>query len=466
MLNNHTREFRVLKESGPQNSEHFPFLGVGVSVQEMRSRTLFYTSLGRLLMVELGEDEEKFTQFMVPITSAFDSVGRLLAQAETPVFQAEEAKKGLIGLARDLRGLAYAFNTKTSYMMLFDWIYPTYTGVLVRGVEIWSHDPQITTPVLKLFAELVQNRSQRLQFDVSSPNGILLFREASKVICTYGSRILAQGDNIPKDQMYPMRLKGISICFSMLKAALCGNYVNFGVFRLYGDDALDSALHTFVKLLLSIPQSDLLVYPKLSQTYYVLLECLAQDHMNFLSTLEPNVFLYILSSISEGLSAIDTMVCTGCCATLDHIVTYLFKCLHQKSKKGTVDLESDALVRVMKHQPSILQQMLATVLNIIMFEDCRNQWSMSRPLLPLILLNNEYFGQLRQQIISQQAPDKQGAMAQWFDSLMEGIEPNLLTKNRDKFTQNLSVFRRDINDSLKGPVTSSSGSSGSEMMTS
>lgn len=46
------------------------------------------------------------------------------------------------------------------------------------------------------------------------------------------------------------------------------------------------------------------VYPKLSQTYYVLLECLAQDHMNFLSTLEPNVFLYILSSISEGLSAI------------------------------------------------------------------------------------------------------------------------------------------------------------------
>ncbi|XP_066968940.1 exportin-7 isoform X8 [Macrobrachium rosenbergii] len=466
MLNNHTREFRVLKESGPPNSEHFPFLGVGVSVQEMRSRTLFYTSLGRLLMVDLGEDEEKFTQFMLPITSAFDSVGRLLAQAETPVFQAEEAKKGLIGLARDLRGLAYAFNTKTSYMMLFDWIYPTYTGVLVRGVEIWSHDPQVTTPVLKLFAELVQNRSQRLQFDVSSPNGILLFREASKVICTYGSRILAQGDNIPKDQMYPMRLKGISICFSMLKAALCGNYVNFGVFRLYGDDALDSALHTFVKLLLSIPQSDLLVYPKLSQTYYVLLECLAQDHMNFLSTLEPNVFLYVLSSISEGLSAIDTMVCSGCCATLDHIVSYLYKVLHNKSKKGTVDLESDALVRVMKHQPSILQQMLATVLNIIMFEDCRNQWSMSRPLLPLILLNNEYFGQLRQQIISQQAPDKQGAMAQWFDSLMEGIEPNLLTKNRDKFTQNLSVFRRDINDSLKGPVTSSGGGSSSEMMTS
>ena len=30
-------------------------------------------------------------------------------------------------------------------------------------------------------------------------------------------------------------------------------------------------------------------YPKLSQSYYALLEILAQDHMNFLSSLEPQV---------------------------------------------------------------------------------------------------------------------------------------------------------------------------------
>lgn len=72
-----------------------------------------------------------------------------------------------------------------------------------------------------------------------------------------GSRIL--NVEVPKEQTYPLKLKGISICFSMLKAALCGNYVNFGVFRLYGDQALDNVLNTFIKLLLSIPQSDLLV---------------------------------------------------------------------------------------------------------------------------------------------------------------------------------------------------------------
>jgi hypothetical protein len=44
----------------------------------------------------------------------------------------------------------------------------------------------------------------------------------------------------------------------------------------------------------------------------------------------------------------------------------------------------------------------------------------------------QYFNQLRENIIRSQPPDKQGAMAQWFENLMDGIERNLLTKNRDR----------------------------------
>ena len=49
----------------------------------------------------------------------------------------------MIGLSRDLRGIAFAFNTKISYMMFFDWIYPAYTPILHRAVEIWYSDPQV-----------------------------------------------------------------------------------------------------------------------------------------------------------------------------------------------------------------------------------------------------------------------------------------------------------------------------------
>ena len=105
----------------------------------------------------------------------------------------------------------------------------------------------------------------------------------------------------------------------------------------------------------------------------------------------------------------------------------------KKSRIGGQSLvESDPLLAVINMRPEILQQMLQTVLNIIMFEDCRNQWSMSRPLLGLILLNEEYFQNLRHQVVTSQPLDKRGPMMSWFDSLMEGIERNLLTKNRDR----------------------------------
>merc|ERR1712115_36629 len=56
-------------------AEHYPFL----AVSEMRCRSMFYTSLGRLLMVDLGEDEDKFDAFMLPLTTAFESLGAVLA---------------------------------------------------------------------------------------------------------------------------------------------------------------------------------------------------------------------------------------------------------------------------------------------------------------------------------------------------------------------------------------------------
>lgn len=50
-------------------AEHFPFLSIaGVGAAEMRCRSMLYTALGRLLMVDLGEDEDRFLAFMMPLT--------------------------------------------------------------------------------------------------------------------------------------------------------------------------------------------------------------------------------------------------------------------------------------------------------------------------------------------------------------------------------------------------------------
>ncbi|XP_017403181.1 ran-binding protein 17 isoform X3 [Cebus imitator] len=436
MLKNHT-------------SEHFPFLGISesYSLSDFRCRTTFYTALTRLLMVDLGEDEDEFENFMLPLTVAFETVLQIFNNN----FKQEDVKRMLIGLARDLRGIAFALNTKTSYTMLFDWIYPTYLPILQNAIERWYGEPACTTPILKLMAELMQNRSQRLNFDVSSPNGILLFREASKMVCTYGNQILSLG-SLSKDQIYPMKLKGISICYSALKSALCGNYVSFGVFKLYGDNHFDNVLRAFVKMLLSVSHSDLLQYRKLSQAYYPLLECLTQDHMSFIINLEPPVLIYVLTSVSQGLTTFDTVVSSSCCTSLDYIVTYLFKHIAKEGKKPLRCREAtqagQRLFHFMQQNPDVLQQMMSVLMNTIVFEDCRNQWSVSRPLLGLILLNEKYFSELRASLINSQPLPKQEVLAQCFRNLMEGVEQNLSVKNRDRFTQNLSVFRRDVTEAL------------------
>ena len=52
---------------------------------------------------------------------------------------------------------------------------------------------------------------------------------------SYGTRVVAAGAT---SDPYGQRYKGIWICLDLLKIALAGNYVNFGVFELYGDPAL------------------------------------------------------------------------------------------------------------------------------------------------------------------------------------------------------------------------------------
>ena len=41
------------------------------TLKDTRCRTTFYMALGRLLMVDLGEDEDRFDVFMRPLTSKY-----------------------------------------------------------------------------------------------------------------------------------------------------------------------------------------------------------------------------------------------------------------------------------------------------------------------------------------------------------------------------------------------------------
>ena len=87
--------------------------------------------------------------------------------------------------------------------------------------------------------------------------------------------------------------------------------------------------------------------------------------------------------------------------------------------------------------PAIFDQLLLSIFQLVAFRNCTRQWSMSRPLLPLILSNTDYFAQYQKQVISQAPPTRQQVLQEAFGKLNEGLDSSLSTKNRDRFTKNL-----------------------------
>ncbi|VAH60290.1 unnamed protein product [Triticum turgidum subsp. durum] len=412
--------------------ENFPFLE---EYRCVRSRTNFYYILGCLVFMEDGP--VKFRSFMEPLLQV---AVKLEASADA-AFRTDVVKYAFTGLMRDLRGIAMATNSRRTYGLLFDWLYPSRMPLLLRAISLLTDEPEVTTPLLKFMSEFVLNKAQRLTFDSSSPNGILLFREISKLIVAYGSRILLlpNGTNI-----YRSKYKGIWISLTVLSRALCGNYVNFGVFELYGDRALADALDISLKMTLSIPLSDILTFKKLSKAYYGYMEVLFNNHItiNSVLNLDTSTFVHIVTSLESGLKGLDTGISTQCASAIDSLAAFYFNNITAGDNPP-----SPAALNLARHigeLPSLFPQILKSLFEIIIFEDAGNQWSLSRPILSLIMISEQMFSDLRAQILASQPIDQQQRLSQCFDKLMTDVTRSLEPKNRDRFTQNLTTFRHDF----------------------
>uniref|UniRef100_A0A0E0D3P9 Importin N-terminal domain-containing protein n=1 Tax=Oryza meridionalis TaxID=40149 RepID=A0A0E0D3P9_9ORYZ len=397
--------------------ETFPFLE---EYRCARSRTTFYYILGCLVFME--DTPVKFRSFMEPLLQ----VAVNLEATADAAFRTDVVKYAFIGLMRDLRGIAMATNSRRTYGLLFDWLYPSRMPLLLKAISLYADEPVVTTPLLKFMCEFVLNKAQRLTFDSSSPNGILLFREVSKLIVAYGSRILLLPNGT---DIYGSKYKGIWISLAVLSRALCGNYVNFGVFELYGDRALADALDISLKMSLSVPLSDILAFKKLSKAFYGYIEVLFSNHITFVLNLDTNTFVHIVSTLESGLKGLDTGISTQCASAIDSLAAFYFNNI--TAADGPPSPAALNLARHIGEFPTLFPQILKTLFEIIIFEDAGNQWSLSRPILSLIM-------------ISEQPVDQQQRLSQCFDKLMTDVATNLEPKNRDKFTQNLTTFRHDF----------------------
>lgn len=436
LLKNDMVKYILSNHASPQ----FGFLAH--SLQYGKYRTMYYHTLGKLLFMDIRDNKEAFEKFMEPQGHILTSLWQQSCQNPQYLRQ-DSIKPALVGLCRDLRGIGLACSSCEPYSMLFDWLVDNpknpsanRVNLFSRALDVWWDDPEVTTPLLKFMAEFVHNKSQRITFDQSSPNGILLFREASAILVTYGTRILQRTQF---RDVYIEKYKGIGVCLDMFSHALHGNYTNFGVFELYSDNSLSNSMALALRLCLAIPLQELNAYLKALKPYYYFVELATRGHMSKVMELDAAMLTSLMQSVEEGLLSFETGVQMQSCAVVDNVISYFHSQL-----TGKTTPEQERVRRYLQEAPHCLQKILHLMFQLVMTGEFSSMWSISRPLLGLILLHEQNFLQLKEQLINQQIEERRPKLRSYFDDLMAGVENSMNTKNKDHFTRNLYNFAQVV----------------------
>ncbi|XP_031268585.1 exportin-7-A-like [Pistacia vera] len=152
--------------------------------------------------------------------------------------------------------------------------------------------------------------------------------------------------------------------------------------------------------------------------------------------------MHLVGSLESGLKGLDTNISSQCASSVDNLAAFYFNNITM-GEAPTLPTAIN-LARHIAECPNLFPEILKTLFEIVLFEDCGNQWSLSRPMLSLILISEQIFSDLKAQILASQPVDQHQRLSVCFDKLMADVTRSLDSKNRDKFTQNLTVFRHEF----------------------
>ncbi|KRZ68300.1 Exportin-7, partial [Trichinella papuae] len=436
-------------------AQHFPLLGLEVDIKTMKLRTQFYFMLSRLVNLTCGENvDEEFDRLLTPFKDVIDGLEKIFQGSDSSTLQEERSKRSVIGLCRDLRGILLACNNNLAYSRVFQQIYPTVFFIFNQAIKLWSTDHDLVSPIFRFCIELCDNRSTRMNFKVSCPYGYLIFKEITNIVKNYVENILNVQD-ILEQHIYEMRLKGFLLCFRMFRKLFVGQYLNFGVFYLFGDSSVDVLYQKFVQMAICISQAHLSEYPKLAEAFYMVIESSTQNIIVCFANLDVELQIFLLRRLLDGIGSFDTNIATCCCSSLDNFVDYLHQRLRRVQQnrwtttQATLPAENDNCLKLVRQHPEVIQEIMVSILNKVLFDDSRCQWSLSRPLLGLIFLQEQFFNQWKVQTISSFPMEQQVHLVNYFEDLMVGVEHNLTSGNKDRFTANVNVFRLNMLENVK-----------------
>lgn len=229
---------------------------------------------------------------------------------------------------------------------------------------------------------------------------------------------------------------------AVLTNVLFGTYVPFGVFKVYGDTCFTDSLAVAFALISSVDPAELKTYSKLQEQVFEFIEHVHKSSLPLVFTaLQPSAFLASVDSLCTGIRLDNIKSCLNCANSVQYLCEFVIKQMQKNTE------EHQGILRVLAERPTVFTELLKSVLEVVMTEDTNYMWTLSKPLLGLIIVSEHQFEELKHYLINSitQDPERVQSYLNAFDTLMKGISRGMDIKNKDRFTKNFSDFRQAIN---------------------
>ena len=421
-----------LCEAHIQQSTGFAFL----EHKEITShRTKYYQALTTVFFLERF-NETSFLSFLRPM----DSDMQLVAQDIKNCTESSSLTVSSSSCLRDLRGICIACTNKRMYAIFFSWLYENYRGLLLELAKLCNRELELGKLLLKFFRHLVLNQQQRIAFDSNSPSGIRLFKWAAQVVQIMGTHFVNSWPRIQSLEQLLLMNSLLTASLTIWHRSLSGGFCNLGTFEVYDDPILEQTNEAVFQMIECGVSTDLFQHIKLYQAYFAFLDAISSVRPNYVCAQSTSRFIRLLQSIEAAMEqpGVSKTAMSSACASLHHI------CSHMYVQVTTQGQQLSLLSEHLQADPELLRRIMESLFHLLLFDERMNTWSISRPLLPLILLCPEKYHSFRTKTIEEHPKERSEVISRAFEELMTDLEKNLEPRTREKFAQNVSTFRNTM----------------------
>lgn len=134
--------------------------------------------------------------------------------------------------------------------------------------------------------------------------------------------------------------------------------------------------------------------------------------------------------------------CVCSANSIGHLCEYIIK-VSQKDFP-----EKNIVQGVVSEFSQLFKELFKAVVEVIVLEDSSYMWSLSKPLLGLIIVNEHSFEEIKRIVIPRATNnvEAQGKLYDAISNLMNGVSRNMEIKNRDRFSKNFSTLRQTLSN--------------------